>query len=105
MPTLTRRHATSERPYRICSRCVMDTSDPGITFDRDGVCSHCRRADVALAAVRTTPEASERALAAVADRIRAAGVGREYDCVIGLSGGVDSSYTALLAHRLGLRPL
>jgi N-acetyl sugar amidotransferase len=83
----------------------MDTSDPNVTFDQDGVCSHCRRADVLLPTVRWTPAASERALARVADRIRKAGAGREYDSIIGLSGGVDSSYTAHLAHRLGLRPL
>jgi N-acetyl sugar amidotransferase len=83
----------------------MDTSDPDITFDRNGVCSHCRRADEILPTVHWTPEASERALQAVADRIRKAGAGKEYDSVIGLSGGVDSSYTAYLAHRLGLRPL
>lgn len=92
-------------PARMCVRCVMDTSDPDITFDRDGVCSHCRRADGLLQAVRWTKEESDRALAAVAARIRGAGNGREYDSVIGLSGGVDSSYAAILAHQLGLRPL
>jgi N-acetyl sugar amidotransferase len=83
----------------------MDTSDPDIRFDGDGVCNHCRRAERLLARVRWTPAASEKALGTLAARIRRAGAGREYDCVIGLSGGVDSSYTALLAHRLGLRPL
>jgi N-acetyl sugar amidotransferase len=93
------------RPTITCTRCVMDTSDPDITFDPDGVCSHCLRADRVLPTVRWTPEGSERALARVAERVRRAGAGREYDSVIGLSGGVDSSYVALLAHRLGLRPL
>jgi len=83
----------------------MDTSDPNITFDADGVCSHCRLADRILPTVHWTPEASGRALADVAERIRKAGAGQEYDCVIGLSGGVDSSYTAHLAHQMGLRPL
>ena len=83
----------------------MDTSDPAITFDDAGVCSHCRRAVRQLAAVRWTQQHSDLALAAMADRIRAAGVGREYDCVIGLSGGVDSSFAAVVAGRLGLRPL
>jgi N-acetyl sugar amidotransferase len=88
-----------------CTRCVMDTSDPDITFDEEGVCSHCRLADKLLPTVRWTPEASEAALTEVAARIRKAGEGKDYDCVIGLSGGVDSSYAAYLAHRLGLRPL
>jgi N-acetyl sugar amidotransferase len=92
-------------PVITCSRCIMDTSDPDITFDSDGVCNHCRRAERLLRSVRWTTETSERALAEVAERVRRAGAGLEYDSVIGLSGGVDSSYVALLAHRLGLRPL
>ena len=91
--------------YRMCTRCVMDTSDPDIRFDQEGVCSHCRRADEILPTVRWTPKASERSLAALSARIRGAGRGHAYDSVIGLSGGVDSSYVALLAHRMGLRPL
>ena len=83
----------------------MDTSDPDITFDPDGICNHCRLADRLLPAVHWTSQDSERALAETAEKIRKAGVGREYDCVIGLSGGVDSSYAALLAHQIGLRPL
>jgi N-acetyl sugar amidotransferase len=83
----------------------MDTSDPDITFDADGVCNYCRRAEKLLPSVRWTAEASERALSAAARRIRALARGREYDSIIGLSGGVDSSYAAYLAHRLGLHPL
>jgi N-acetyl sugar amidotransferase len=83
----------------------MDTSDPDIRFDAAGVCNHCLTADRILPAVQPSPEESERKLEALAARIRQAGEGREYDSVIGLSGGVDSSYTAVLAHRLGLRPL
>jgi N-acetyl sugar amidotransferase len=89
----------------MCTRCIMDTSDPDITFDRDGVCNHCREAEQLLPTVRWTPEDSERALAEVARRIHESGVDRDYDSVIGLSGGVDSSYAAYLAHQLGLRPL
>ena len=83
----------------------MDTSDPDITFDAEGVCNHCRHAELLLPTVRWTLERSEDALQAEAERIRRAGQGKPYDSVIGLSGGVDSSYTAYLAHRLGLRPL
>lgn len=83
----------------------MDTSDPDITFDENGVCSHCRHADQVLPTVHWTADDSKRALTAVAERIRKAGKGHEYDSVIGLSGGVDSSYAAYLAHELGLRPL
>lgn len=87
-----------------CTRCVMDTSDPDIRFDRAGVCNHCRRGDEVLPAVRWTAAASDAALSSIASRIRAA-AGPEYDSIIGLSGGVDSSYNALIAHQMGLRPL
>jgi N-acetyl sugar amidotransferase len=83
----------------------MDTSDPDITFDADGVCSHCRRAEAILPAVHWSTEASREALDREAARIKRAGEGRPYDSVLGLSGGVDSSYVAYLARDLGLRPL
>ena len=89
----------------ICTRCIMDTSDTNITFDRDGVCNHCTRAESLLPQVRWTSGESRRALEQAADRIRRAGTGHEYDSIIGLSGGVDSSYVAYLAHSLGLQPL
>ena len=90
---------------RVCVRCVMDTSDPGLGLDAAGVCRYCRIAERILPKVQPTPEESERKLQALAERIRQAGEGHEYDSVIGLSGGVDSSYTAHLAHQMGLRPL
>ena len=90
---------------RTCVRCIMDTSDPDIRLDARGVCRYCRIADRILPRYHPSPEESKRMLDALAARIREAGEGREYDSVIGLSGGVDSSYTAHLAHDLGLRPL
>jgi N-acetyl sugar amidotransferase len=83
----------------------MDTSDPDITFDSAGVCSHCHAGDRLLASIRRSAEESEGALAALGNRIKAAGQGHDYDVIIGLSGGVDSSYAAVVAHRLGLRAL
>ena len=93
------------REYRICTRCIMDTSDPEIRFDEAGVCSHCERF-AELSRTMTAPEA-ERAgrLERLVDEIRQRGKGRDYDCVIGLSGGVDSTYVAYQTKRLGLRPL
>lgn len=93
--------------YRICTRCVMDTSDPGIEFDGNGVCNHCRGAEKELAKEPYCLPAVEKKkrLDALANRIRERGRGKKYDCVIGLSGGVDSSYVALLVKDLGLRPL
>jgi len=89
----------------VCSRCVMDTSDPAISFDENGVCSRCHAADIQLQRVRLSPEESERRLAEAAAEISRAKTKDGYDSIVGLSGGVDSSYTALLAHKLGLRPL
>lgn len=88
---------------RVCTRCVMDTSDPDITFDVRGACSNCARYDVMAATLR--PAGGPAALEALAARIRTEGAKRDYDCVLGLSGGVDSSYVAYQAKQLGLRPL
>jgi len=83
----------------------MDVSDPDLRLDAAGVCRYCRFADRILPKVQPSPDESKRKLEALAARIRRSGEGREYDSVIGLSGGVDSSYAAHLAHQLGLRPL
>ncbi len=93
------------RTYRICTRCVMDTSDPDITFDADGVCSHCT--GYLVNARRFVLPAAERAAALErrVEEMKAAGRGRDYDCIIGVSGGVDSSYVAWQVKELGLRPL
>ena len=91
--------------YRICRRCVMDTSDPEITFDGQGVCKHCHAYDRLLSECVVRGGEGRRQLAAIADRIKEQGRGRRYDCVIGLSGGVDSSYVAYIVTQLGLRPL
>ncbi len=91
--------------YKICARCVMDTSDPDIDFDESGLCNHCRRA-AALAPnyVFTEAESSLR-LGKLAEEIRASRRGRAYDCILGMSGGIDSSYVAYLAGQMGLTPL
>lgn len=93
------------REYTICSRCIMDTSDPGIAFDGDGVCNRCREFEVAYAAQVPSPETRSRKLDALVAQIKNEGRGHDYDCVIGVSGGVDSTYTAWLVKQLGLRPL
>lgn len=97
---------TATRPYQMCTKLVMDTSDPNIRFDADGVCNHYHEfQQVTLPKWNTGPEGEARLGEAVA-RIKAAGKGKEFDCLIGLSGGADSSY---MLHRMvrdhGLRPL
>jgi N-acetyl sugar amidotransferase len=90
---------------RLCTRCVMDTTDPDITFDAAGVCSHCHAYDrLVTATVRSGPD-GERQLAAAVEKIRRDGAGKAYDCAIGISGGVDSTFVAYQVKQLGLRPV
>jgi N-acetyl sugar amidotransferase len=91
--------------YRICTRCVMDTSDPDIEFDDQGVCNHCKGAEGRLARTLLPSDQRHRAYKQLISNVQAAGKGREYDCLIGVSGGVDSSYVAWLVKEAGLRPL
>ncbi|MEM0449102.1 MAG: N-acetyl sugar amidotransferase [Methanomassiliicoccales archaeon] len=94
-----------ERPYQICTKCVMDTSDPEITFDENGVCNHCHRRDYLIERYVLKGDVGKRALDYWVKRIKSDGRKKPYDCIIGISGGVDSSYAAYLTHKLGLRPL
>ncbi|MGB2632165.1 MAG: N-acetyl sugar amidotransferase [Minisyncoccales bacterium] len=94
-----------ERKYQICSRCVMDTSDPGIVFDEKGVCNNCKGYFERTARELHYDEKGKRKLREVAQKIAAAGKGREYDCIVGVSGGVDSSFVAYHLKKLGLKPL
>lgn len=90
---------------RACRSCLMDTSDPDIAFDAEGNCNHCRSYDEAIRQSVFRGEEGRRRLEEFVERIKRDGTGRRYDCVIGLSGGADSTYTALQVKRLGLRPL
>jgi N-acetyl sugar amidotransferase len=85
----------------------MDTTDPDIRFDDNGVSSHALWFDEKLAPVVVPAQRGERLtdLERLVDTIKGAGRGKPYDCVIGVSGGVDSTYLTLQAVRLGLRPL
>jgi N-acetyl sugar amidotransferase len=92
-------------PYQLCNRCVMDITDPAIYFDHHGNCNHCnefldKRANYSYRGIE-----SDHALEDLIKTIKASGKGKTYDCIVGLSGGVDSSYTALKAKGLGLRVL
>jgi N-acetyl sugar amidotransferase len=94
-----------EDHYQICTRCVMDTTDPDIVFDEKGICNHCHSYDRVIETSVVTGERGIQRLNNIAGEIRRKGKGRKYDCVLGVSGGVDSSFTALKAKELGLRPL
>lgn len=91
---------------KICSRCVMDTTDPDIRFYQDGRCSCCRHYDEVCVKDLHSDENGQLRLDSLIDKIKHDGRNREYDCLIGMSGGVDSSYVAyLVAKKYGLRAL
>jgi N-acetyl sugar amidotransferase len=84
----------------------MDTTDPAIRFDENGVCDHCHDFDNNVKPNWHTDELGEQQLTKLVTKIKAAGKGKEFDCLLGLSGGVDSSYMLHLAvTKFGLRPL
>lgn len=91
--------------YQICTKCVMDTTDLDIQFDENGVCNHCKSYEHDKLAFPLTEESKEEELRKIVARIQEAGRGKPYDCIIGLSGGVDSTYVAYKIKELGLRPL
>jgi len=95
----------SKECYQMCKRCVMDTSDPEITFDENGICNHCHNFDEVTSKGWFPNEEGVHKLNAIIETIKNYGADREYDCIIGLSGGVDSSYMALIIQQYGLRPL
>ncbi|HEV3325051.1 MAG TPA: N-acetyl sugar amidotransferase [Puia sp.] len=93
-------------PYRQCAMTVMDTiADPRISFDARGVCNYYYEFKTAEKERVFTGQEGERKLKELTERIKKDGNGKQYDSIMGLSGGVDSSYVAYQAKRLGLRPL
>ena len=91
--------------YQMCTRCVMDTTDLKITFDENGVCNHCREFDE-VTSKRWFPNAEgTKKLEAIYEKMKKENANKDYDCILGLSGGVDSSYLALKLYEAGVRPL
>lgn len=92
--------------FKRCTRCVMDnSSDPTITFDREGHCNYCTEALLQKDKVYFPGEEGQKKLQALLGKIKSEGVGKKYDCIMGLSGGLDSSYLAYLGYQWGLRIL
>ena len=92
--------------YQICTKTVMDSSDPEIRFDGEGVCHHWHEFQERAPKELFLGEEGRRRAEEMAEGIKGSARGKDYDCVIGLSGGVDSSYVAwLVVKELGLRPL
>jgi len=95
-----------KRKYQICSNCVMDTSDSQIKFDERGFCDHCNNYYNNILPNWQQNDLGKKKLEVITNKIKEAGRNKKYDCIIGLSGGVDSSYLTYIAkEKLGLRPL
>lgn len=93
------------RPYQICNCCVMDTTDEGITFNEKGVCMRCQEYNARILPSWNHGKGHEKELQDLISAIKKSGMGKEYDCILGLSGGLDSSYMLHLAVKeWGLRP-
>lgn len=94
------------REYQICTNCIMDTSDSRIAFDHRGWCDYCNNYHLNILPNWHPDETGQRMLRPLIEKIREEGRGKEHDCIIGMSGGVDSSYVTYLAkEKYGLRPL
>ena len=95
----------STRPYQVCKCCVMDTTDENIVFDSNGICMRCNEYKERIEPEWNQGRGHEEELKKLLDDIKKSGEGKEYDCILGLSGGLDSSYMLHLAVKeWGLRP-
>jgi aminotransferase len=95
-----------KQPYQICTKTVMDTSDPWITFDEEGVSNYVKTYDEWDKSLRVKGDAAKIKLNEITTFLKNEGKGKDYDCIMGLSGGVDSSYMCYFVTRiLGLRAL
>jgi len=92
--------------YQICRNCVMDTSDSQIVFDQDGVCDHCVGFKTDILPNWHPDAVGKATFSKVVDEIKRSAQGKPFDCIMGVSGGLDSSFMLHLAvSEFGLRPL
>ena len=92
--------------YKICKNCVMDTSDSKISFNDEGVCDHCQTFYAKILPNWDTSEKGEAKLIKLLDQIKKEGKNKDFDCIMGMSGGIDSSYLLyIMKEKYNLRPL
>jgi N-acetyl sugar amidotransferase len=90
---------------KICTRCIYDEKVPGISFNQEGVCNYCTQIDEIAKIYKTGTPEGEETLMRIIEEIKKAGKNKKYDCVIGVSGGTDSSFLLAKAVEWGLNPL
>ena len=96
----------NERKYQICTKTIMDNSDPNIVFNSEGESDYYTNFIKTIKPNWHTDQRGHKELLQTAEKIKREGVGKDFDCIIGLSGGLDSSYVAYIAKEvMGLRPL
>jgi N-acetyl sugar amidotransferase len=96
---------TVQKGLKICSRCIYDERVPRISFDENGVCNYCKMSDDLAEQYKTGKPEGQAELSKIIEQVKAAGKGKKYDCVVGVSGGTDSSFMLAKAIEWGLRPL
>ncbi len=95
----------NNKVYKQCTKCIMDTTDPDISFDENGVCNHCIKFSEVTAKKWFPNEEGAKKLEVIYEKMKKENTHKEYDCILGLSGGIDSSYLALKLYEADIRPL
>ena len=90
---------------KICSRCIYDDSVSMIYFDDKGICNYCHQIEELKTIYGTGEEKGKKIFLEIVNKIKTHGKNKKYDIIVGVSGGVDSSYMLYLAKKYGLRPL
>ncbi len=93
------------KEYMVCTRCIMDTAVPDIKFDEKGQCNYCAEYIEKISRMKTQESERNNLLLSLVDKIKEDGKNKDYDCILGVSGGLDSSYVLYKTKELGLRPL
>ena len=91
--------------HMICTRCIYDSRVSSITFDKQGICNYCHQIDALIAEYGTGTKKGDYTIDKIVNEIKKKGANKKYDCIVGVSGGTDSSYMLYWAVKNGLRPL